>query len=76
MPKSETEIDVEKLSEILKRRFFYDQSFSIYYGSPAGFFDLGPIGCAIQNNLVNEWRKFFVIKLPRPTAGLTSAPSG
>ncbi len=27
----------------------------------SGLFDLGPIGCAIQNNLVNEWRKMFVL---------------
>lgn len=28
----------------------------------SGLYDLGPAGCNIQNNLIKEWRKFFVIK--------------
>jgi glycyl-tRNA synthetase len=45
----------------LKKRFFYGPSFSIY-GGMAGLYDMGPLGCTIQNNLIQEWRKFFIIK--------------
>ncbi len=44
----------------MKTKFFYERAFTIYGGS-SGVFDLGPIGTAIQNNIVNVWRKFFVI---------------
>lgn len=27
----------------------------------SGLFDLGPLGCSIQNNLVDEWKKHFII---------------
>jgi glycyl-tRNA synthetase len=50
-----------KFNEILTRRFIYNPSFNIHE-SYAGFYDYGPVGCAIQTNLVNEWRKFFVFK--------------
>ena len=51
---------MKSFEDVLKNRFFYDHSFSIYEGM-SGFFDLGPLGCLIQNNLVNEWRRFFVL---------------
>lgn len=49
------------LEELLARRFFYRPSFDIY-GSVAGFYDLGPPGCAIQANILNLWRQFFVLE--------------
>ncbi len=53
--------DSATFEQLLKHRFFYDQSFSLY-GNTSGFYDLGPLGCLIQNNLVNEWRKYFILK--------------
>ena len=35
------------MEDLLKRRFFYDQSFAIY-GGVSGQFDFGPMGCAIK----------------------------
>lgn len=54
-------IDRAKLEDLLKRRFFYDQSFAIY-GGVNGLYDYGPMGCAIKANLINEWRRFFVLE--------------
>ena len=54
-------IDRSKLEDLLKRRFFYDQSFAIY-GGVNGLYDYGPMGCAIKANLINEWRRFFVLE--------------
>ena len=28
----------------------------------SGLFDLGPLGCEIQKNIIREWRKHFVLK--------------
>ena len=49
------------LEELLKRRFFFDQSFAIY-GAIAGQFDFGPMGCAMKTNLINTWRNHFVLE--------------
>lgn len=45
---------------LLKRRLFYTPSFEIY-GGYAGLFDYGPPGCALQANVVELWRKHFVL---------------
>lgn len=45
----------------MKRRFFYDQSFAIY-GGVNGLYDYGPMGCAMKANLINEWRRFFILE--------------
>lgn len=37
-------------TNLLERRLFYVPSFKIY-GSVAGFYDYGPPGCAIKNNI-------------------------
>lgn len=51
----------EKMESVLKRRFFFDQSFGIY-GGLSGLYDYGPMGCAIKSNLIDEWRRFFVLE--------------
>ncbi|RLV96317.1 Glycine--tRNA ligase 1 mitochondrial [Spathaspora sp. JA1] len=51
----------EKLEQALKRRFFYAPAFEIY-GGIAGLFDFGPPGCAFQNNVVDVWRKHFILE--------------
>ena len=60
MPK-ENKIDRAKMEDLLKRRFFYDQSFAIY-GGVNGLYDYGPMGCAMKANFINEWRRFFILE--------------
>ncbi len=53
---------------VLKRRFFFTESFEIYrlapnfHGDNRGLYDYGPPGCALQANIVNVCRKHFVLK--------------
>lgn len=49
------------MEDLLKRRFFYDQSFAIH-GGVAGQYDFGPMGCAIKANILSLWRSFFVLE--------------
>lgn len=53
--------DRSKMEDLLKRRFFYDQSFTIY-GGITGQYDFGPMGCAFKTNLLQNWRQFFVLE--------------
>lgn len=53
--------DRAKMEDLCKRRFFYDQSFSIY-GGITGQFDYGPMGCALKTNMLSLWRNFFVLE--------------
>lgn len=50
----------ELLEEIVKRRLFYWPSAEIY-GGVAGFYDYGPLGVAIRRNIVEKWRRIFVL---------------
>lgn len=59
-PLSES-FDRAKMEDLLKRRFFFDQSFAIY-GGITGQFDYGPMGCALKANMLNLWRSFFIIE--------------
>ncbi|XP_017764009.1 PREDICTED: glycine--tRNA ligase isoform X2 [Eufriesea mexicana] len=56
-----TIFDKARMEDLLKRRFFFDQSFAIY-GGISGQFDLGPMGCALKTNLLNTWRSFFILE--------------
>lgn len=53
---------------LLRRRFFFTESFEIYRTAPGykgdqrGLFDYGPPGCGLLANITNEWRKHFVIE--------------
>ncbi|CAB4385133.1 uncharacterized protein OCT59_005334 [Rhizophagus irregularis] len=49
------------LEEVLKKRFFYTPSFQIY-GAVAGFYDYGPPGCALQANIIDLWRRHFILE--------------
>ena len=49
-----------KMEDLIRRRFFYDNSFSIY-GGITGQFDFGPMGTAIKNNMIQLWRNHFVL---------------
>jgi len=57
----QAKFDRSKMDDTLKRRFFFDQSFAIY-GGVTGQFDFGPMGCAMKSNLLDAWRKFFVLE--------------
>ena len=56
------------LESLLKRRLFYTPAFEIYRsfesckGATKGLFDYGPPGCALQANIVDLWRKHFVLE--------------
>ncbi|XP_014206733.1 glycine--tRNA ligase [Copidosoma floridanum] len=53
--------DRARMEDLLKRRFFFDQSFAIY-GGITGQYDFGPMGCAFKSNLLGAWRNFFVLE--------------
>lgn len=48
-----------KLEEVLRKRFFYCPSFESY-GGVSGLFDYGPPGTALEQNILEVWRKHFV----------------
>lgn len=69
------DIDHDAFENLLVRRFFICPSFSIY-GGAKGFYDFGPPGCAVKNNLLAFWRQFFVLEenmLEIDTATVTPA---
>ncbi|MCD6236550.1 MAG: glycine--tRNA ligase, partial [Thermoplasmata archaeon] len=51
----------EKLMSLCKRRGFIYPSFEIY-GGIAGFYDYGPLGSQLKNNIENIWREFYVMR--------------
>lgn len=53
--------DRASLESLMKRRLFYTPAFDIY-GGVSGLYDYGPAGCALTNNIVDVWRKHFVLK--------------
>ncbi|KIX10186.1 glycine-tRNA ligase [Rhinocladiella mackenziei CBS 650.93] len=54
-------LDRTSLDTLLRRRLFFTASFEIY-GGERGLFDYGPPGCALQANVVDLWRKHFVLE--------------
>lgn len=61
MSGSAAEFSRESLEGVLKRRFFFAPSFEIY-GGVSGLYDYGPPGCAFQANIVDTWRKHFILE--------------
>lgn len=51
----------KELMEISKRRGFIWPSFEPY-GGAAGFYDLGPLGSLLKENIVQKWRQYYVVK--------------
>jgi len=49
------------LESLMKRRLFYTPAFEIY-GGVKGLYDFGPPGCTLQANIVDLWRKHFVLE--------------
>ncbi|CAL1711042.1 unnamed protein product [Somion occarium] len=68
--------DKQRLEGTLLNRFFYAPAFEIY-GGVAGLYDYGPPGASLQANIINEWRKHFIIEehmLELDTTIMTPAP--
>ncbi|KYK33973.1 MAG: hypothetical protein AYK22_00615 [Thermoplasmatales archaeon SG8-52-3] len=51
----------DKIMMLAKRRGFIYPSFEIY-GGVAGFYDYGPLGSRLKQNIENLWRRFFILK--------------
>ena len=49
------------LDSMLRRRMFYTPAFEIY-GGVSGLYDYGPPGCTVVANIVDLWRKHFVLE--------------
>src|SRR3990167_1639883 len=54
-----TPITVEELSNFCKRKGFVFRSSDIY-GGYAGFWDFGPLGVELFNNIKQDWWNYFV----------------
>ncbi len=50
-----------KIMEIAKRRGFYWRAYEIY-GGLGGFYDYGPLGTALKDNIIQLWKEHFVIR--------------
>ena len=51
----------DKIMMLGKRRGFIYPSFEIY-GGVAGFYDYGPLGSILKNNIENLWRNYFLLR--------------
>jgi glycyl-tRNA synthetase len=51
----------DKIMMVAKRRGFIYPSFEIY-GGIAGFYDYGPLGSQLKNNIENLWRSYYLLK--------------
>lgn len=54
-------LDRPTLDSLLRRRLFYTPAFEIY-GGVSGLYDYGPPGCSLQANIIDTWRKHFVLE--------------
>ncbi len=61
MENKKIEISIDELATYCKRRGFVYPSGELY-GGLAGFWDFGPVGVEILNNIKREWWKFHVQK--------------
>ncbi|PWN30046.1 glycyl-tRNA synthetase [Jaminaea rosea] len=50
-----------QLEGLMTKRFFYIQAFEIY-GGVAGLYDYGPMGAALQANIISAWRNHFILE--------------
>lgn len=55
--------DIKKdlFEDTLVRRMIVVPSFEVY-GGVAGLYDLGPPGCALKDNIIQAWRRHFVLE--------------
>ncbi|MDO5851134.1 MAG: glycine--tRNA ligase [Methanobacteriaceae archaeon] len=50
-----------KMISIAKKRGYLYPSFEIYSGV-AGFYDYGPLGSMLKNNILNLWRQYYTVQ--------------
>ncbi len=50
---------IEEFNKLVRNRGFYWPSYEIYRGV-AGFYDFGPLGVLVKNNIMDLWRKVFI----------------
>jgi glycyl-tRNA synthetase len=53
--------DSAGLQDVLLRRMIVVPAFEIH-GGVSGLYDFGPVGCALKDNIVNTWKKHFVLQ--------------
>ena len=51
----------DEVMKIAKKRGFLWSSFEIYSGV-AGFFDYGPLGAILKDNIMKKWREYYVVR--------------
>lgn len=51
--------EYNEVIELAKRRGFFWPSFSIY-GGQSGFYDYGPVGVLLKDNIVNAWKRAYL----------------
>lgn len=71
MSESKNKMTMEELTSYAKRRGFVFQS-SELYGGIGGFWDFGPYGAELANNIKASWWKHFVNRNPN-VVGLNTA---
>ncbi|KAI4283311.1 MAG: hypothetical protein L6R35_005212 [Caloplaca aegaea] len=54
-------LDRQAMDSVLRRRMFYTPAFEVY-GGVSGLYDYGPPGCSLQANIIDTWRKHFVLE--------------
>ncbi|KAL8667684.1 MAG: hypothetical protein Q9202_000539 [Teloschistes flavicans] len=54
-------LDRQSMDSMLRRRMFYTPAFEVY-GGVSGLYDYGPPGCSLQANIIDTWRKHFVLE--------------
>ncbi|CAD6594421.1 MAG: Glycine--tRNA ligase 1, mitochondrial [Alectoria sarmentosa] len=54
-------LDRPQLDSLLRRRLFFTPAFEVY-GGVSGLYDYGPPGCSLQANIIDTWRKHFVLE--------------
>ncbi|MBW3015330.1 glycine--tRNA ligase [Candidatus Woesearchaeota archaeon] len=57
---------IEQMAVFCKKKGFVYQDSEIY-GTMAGFWDFGPLGVELKNNIKHEWWKYFVHSTPNVT---------
>jgi glycyl-tRNA synthetase len=53
--------DRGRMEDLLKRRFYFVNplvNFDVFKGQ----FDLGPMGCALETNILEAWEEFFILR--------------
>ncbi len=51
----------EKVFAVARRRGFIWPAFDIY-GGMRGFYDYGPLGAALKRNIIDTWRRYYVLQ--------------